>query len=189
MGIFISMIKRLLREALLREANKREKYGCVMVYFDFNQDNWKEFLDKIDEDDLYLPKGEEDDFGKEKNPHATILFGLHTNVSDSEVMDKIKGLKKPKIEVKKISKFENEEFDVIKFDLESKDLNKANEIFKVFPYTNDFPDYHPHMTIAYVKKDKADKYIKILNKLKPLEIKVKSFVYSKADGTKKHHKI
>lgn len=58
------MIKRLLREALLREANKRDEYGCVMVYFTYDKSDWKKLQDVIEEEDLYDPK-DETGFGRE----------------------------------------------------------------------------------------------------------------------------
>ena len=77
MVIFINMetIKKLLREALLKEENRKNKYGCVMVYFDYDQKDWDKLQDIIEEEDLYDPK-EDPSFGREHEPHATILFGL-----------------------------------------------------------------------------------------------------------------
>jgi 2'-5' RNA ligase len=190
MFIFINMklTRFLLREALLKEENKRNKYGCVMVYFDYDQKDWDNVQNVIEEEDLYDPK-DDPSFGKEDNPHATILFGLHTDIEDEKIIEKIKGLKKPKIKIGKISSFKGDEYDVLKFDLESEDLIKANKIFVKFPHTTDFPNYHPHTTIAYVKTGKAEKYIKELNMINTIKFTVSKFVYSKADGTKKHVKI
>lgn len=104
-------------------------------------------------------------------------------------MDKIKTLKKPKIKIDKVSSFENPEFEVLKYDLTSDDLQEANKVFTKFPHTTDFPNYHPHTTIAYVKKGKAKKYIKKLNEITPLKFVTEKFVYSKANGEKKYHII
>jgi 2'-5' RNA ligase len=178
----------LLREALLKEENKRNKYGCVMVYFDYDKKQWDKFQNVIEEEDLYDPK-EDPSFGREDEPHATILFGLHTDIEDEKIIEKIKELKEPKIKIGKISSFENKDYDVLKFDLDSEDLVKANKVFTKFPHTTDFPNYHPHSTIAYVKTGNADKYIKKLNEVETIKFTVSKFVYSKADGTKKHIKI
>lgn len=181
-------IKKLLREALLKEENRKNEYGCVMVYFDYNQKDWDKLQNIINEEDLYDPK-EDPSFGRENNPHATILFGLHSDIEDEKIIEKIKELKEPKINVGEISFFDGKDCDVIKFDLKSDDLVKANKVFTKFPHTTDFPDYHPHTTIAYVKKGKADKYIKKLNGVKPINFSVSKFVYSKTDGSKKYVKI
>ena len=51
------------------------------------------------------------------------------------------------------SLFENPKYDVLKFDVISPLLNKINKkLTKELPYTSDFPDYHAHCTIAYIKK-------------------------------------
>jgi 2'-5' RNA ligase len=34
-----------------------------------------------------------------------------------------------------------------------------NEKLSILPHTTDFPDYNPHITIAYVKKGKGKKYV------------------------------
>lgn len=187
MVIFINMetIKKLLREALLKEENRKNKYGCVMVYFDYDQKDWDKLQDIIEEEDLYDPK-EDPSFGREHEPHATILFGLHNDIEDDEIIEKIKELKEPKIKIGKISHFENKLYDVIKFDLESEDLVAANKVFTKMPHTTDFPNYHPHSTIAYVKPNKFKKYSKELNELEPIKFTVSKFVYSKSDGTKKY---
>jgi hypothetical protein len=51
------------------------------------------------------------------------------------------------------------------------------------PHTTDYPDYHPHSTIAYLKKGKGEKYT---DKLKGAEyiVNPSKIVYSKPDGNK-----
>ena len=68
-------------------------------------------------------------------------------------------------------------------------MHKLNKKFREFPYTNKYPDYHPHCTIAYVKPNMSDKYIKKLNELKGIDMKISKIVYSKSDGTKKSYKL
>lgn len=181
-------IKTRLRAALLEGAHQKSKYGCVMVFLDYDKSEWTEMQDMISDEDLYEPK-DETGFGREDEPHVTILYGLHTDIPDSDIEEEIKKLKSPKIKLGKISSFSNEKFDVLKFDVESEDLHKANKKFIEFPHTNDYPKYHPHCTIAYVKKGMAEKYIEKLNKLKDIEVTADEFVYSKPDGKKKRYKI
>lgn len=185
----MSMIKQLLREALLKEgAHNGNKYGCVMVFFEYDKSLWKEFQNIIDEEDLYEPK-DESGFGKEKEPHVTILYGLHDTIPDKDVEEEIKNIKTPKLKMGKVSSFNNDKFDVLKFDVESDDLHKLNKKFNKFPNTNDYPKYHPHSTIAYVKKGKAKKYIDKLNDFKDIEFESVKIVYSKANGDKKNYKL
>lgn len=181
------MLRKLLREALLREgAHNGNKYGCVMLYLSYDQTKWRNLVNSIDDEDLYEPKGESG-YGREKEPHITILYGLHTTNKDSEIEEVINNLKEPKLKLGKISSFKNDKFEVLKFEIESDDLHKQNKIFTEFPYTSDYPEYHPHCTIAYVKTGTADKYIKKLNKIESISVEADKIVYSKANGTKKNY--
>lgn len=179
-------IKKLLRKALLegKHKNHKKEYGCVMVYLDVNKKDWNSILDLIDDEDLYEP---EDDptYGKENKPHVTILFGLHSDVPDSDIEKEISKIKTPKIEFEGISAFKNELFEVLKFDVKSDDLHKHNKRFREYPHTNNFKNYHPHCTIAYLKPNMSEKYIKKLNEIKDINMKSSHIVYSKVDGTKK----
>jgi 2'-5' RNA ligase len=185
-------IKTKLREALLKEGAHKDKkgnsYGCVMVFLDYDKSEWKKIQDIIDDDDLYEPK-DETGFGREKEPHVTILYGLHDDIEDKDIADEVDKIKTPGIKLGKVSSFENDKFDVLKFDVVSSDLHELNKEFKEFPHTSTFPKYEPHSTIAYVKKGKAKEYIDKLNKAGKIEVKPDKIVYSKANGEKKNYKI
>ena len=147
------------RTALLKEGSHNgNNYSCIMVFLKYEQSEWDIMQDLIDDDDLYEPK-DETGFGKEDHPHVTILFGLHEDISDKDIEDEIKKIKNPKLKLGKVSSFTNENFDVLKFDIESEDLYKYNKNFSKFPNTTEFKNYHPHCTIAYVKSGLAKKYI------------------------------
>lgn len=61
-----------------------------------------------------------------------------------------------------ISLFENEKFDVLKFDVESEDLIEMNRVVSASFACNDSCSiYHPHATIAYLKKGKGEKYVNL----------------------------
>ena len=87
----------------------------------------------------------------------------------------------PEIKLENISIFENKDFDVVKVDVISDGLNSLNKKMTKYPHTTDYPHYHPHMTIAYVKKGMGKKYAE---DLKDFSITPDKFVYSKIDGTK-----
>ncbi len=160
-------IKKKLREALEKKVKEKKgyDYGCVMIFLDVNKKEWKSLQDVIKEEDLYFGKEDEDSssYGREMDPHATILYGIHSDVPDEDVKILIDEIDNPKMVFGKVSSFENEDFDVLKFDIDSKDLTKLNKKFKDLPHTNKFPDYHPHVTTAFVKKGKAKGYIAKLN--------------------------
>ncbi len=186
-------LKKKLREELLKEQKKAKyEYGCAMLYVDINKDKWQELQDIIKEEDLYNDPEQKDMFGREWDCHITVLFGLHLDVPNKDIYEIIEKFEKPDVKFKGISSFSSDKkpFGVIKFDIESEKLTEYNKELKKLPYTSDFPQYHPHCTIAYVKKDKVDEYVK---KLKDFKITDKDFtidkwVYSK-QGDKKSFKI
>jgi 2'-5' RNA ligase len=183
-------IKKELRRVLLEAEKKDHKrdYGCLMVFLDVDKKAWKELQDMISDEDLYTEEGD-DGYGRETEPHVTILYGLHGEIEDKDLEVEIDKIKEPKIEFKSISTFENDKFDVLKFDVKKGDLNKLNKEFTKFPHTNKFPDYHPHATIAYLKKGTAEKYIKQAKDLVSMSMEPEKIVYSKVDGTTKNYKL
>ena len=102
-----------------------------------------------------------DAHGRESYPHITILYGIHSSTAN-EVIKLLENEKPIKITLGKISLFERNEkpYDVIKIDIVSDDLQYLNEkINKGVEVTNTYPEYHPHLTLAYVKKGEGKPYI------------------------------
>eukprot|EP00825_Cyclidium_porcatum_P004804 TRINITY_DN12277_c0_g1_i3.p1 TRINITY_DN12277_c0_g1~~TRINITY_DN12277_c0_g1_i3.p1 ORF type:complete len:307 (-),score=40.68 TRINITY_DN12277_c0_g1_i3:472-1392(-) len=117
---------------------------------------WSKITSIIKSDDLH-EKGIEDE------SHVTVLYGFHDEVTSDEVFALYKEnypLKPLEIKISGISIFENPEFDVVKFDVNSDELAEINKLMRTLPNTQTFPDYHPHITIAYVKKGSGSKYVK-----------------------------
>jgi len=162
-------MKILKIDEFVNESKKKDsfKYEYGVVMLDFKVEDWKkQILSIIDEEDIYDEKG----FGLEDKVHVTVFYGIKPDESTpKDVKEKIKKyLEKIDVnkeyELKKISIFENKDYDVVKFEIkdceELRTLNKFIE--KSFPYNNDYPKYEPHSTIGYVKKGKGKKYIQEL---------------------------
>lgn len=137
---------------------KKYEYGCIMLDLNKTIINFYKYLKNIiAQDDLYI---DGDMYGIEYEPHVTILYGLHCQ--DKNEVKQIKNILKylPKLNVKVtgISLFENE-YDVLKFDIDPEGLKDLNELFKTFNYTSSYPKYEAHMTIAYLKKGCGKKYL------------------------------
>lgn len=108
-------------------------------------------------EDLYL--GPDGSFGRENNPHVTVLCGLHTS-SPLDVAPLIAGFPKVIIQLGLVSIFTtNELYDVLKIDVVSESLKYLNKRLKRLGHTCFFPSYKPHATIAYVKKNSANHLI------------------------------
>ena len=174
-------------EAKKKEEKKKESYdyGCMMIYFNFEE--MKSLHNQIDPDDIYIDE-DDDSYGLEKEPHVTLLYGLHSDeINDEDVMKAVEKKDIEKLVLHNISSFSNEKYDVLKFDVKGEGLKEANKALKKFPYTSDFPRYHPHSTIAYLKPGKAKKYIEMW-KDEEHEVYPRYLVYSKPaekEGEKK----
>jgi 2'-5' RNA ligase len=166
----------------LNEDKGKHSHGCAMLMLKFPLD---EVQSQIDDEDLYLG-GEDDDrsFGKEDDPHVTLLYGLNDDeTSEDEVFDACIDIEYPEVRLHNVSCFKNDKYDVLKFDADCDELHSANKSLSKLPHTSSFPDYHPHATIAYLKSGMGDKYIE---KFKDLEYMAEPTVveYSKAEGDK-----
>jgi hypothetical protein len=75
--------------------------------------------------------------------------------------------------------FENENYDVLKIEVEDKLLNEYFNQLKKLPNHSDYPEYNAHVTIAYLKSGLGKKYVE---KNPDINLKVKSLVYSKPNG-------
>ena len=175
-------MKRIkLFEEFMNEAEKQTyDSNCAMLYFDFPM--MKQIHKEIIPEDIYHAD-KNGGYGLETEPHCTLLYGLKPDVSLEQVREKLEGFDFGECLAHNISLFENEKFDVLKFDVKGDNLHGANKALCELPYSSDYPDYHPHMTVAYLKPGKGNKYLTILNSqehsLKPLHI-----VYSMTDGSK-----
>jgi 2'-5' RNA ligase len=157
--------------------SKNYQWGCVMVEVEIK--NWQEILNKIDDSDLYMP--EDEHHGKQKEPHITILYGIDTSVSDDDIKNIFQNVRKEdfNIQVLDINLFENENYDVLKIEVEDKLLNEYFNQLKKLPNHSDYPEYNAHVTIAYLKSGLGKKYVE---KNPDINLKVKSLVYSKPNG-------
>lgn len=170
---------------LLKEDKGKFDYGCVMLYFDFP--NINKIQDKIIPKDIFTKEGDRS-FGLETEPHITILYGLHEEVTTKQIKDILKGFEFGKVILHNISLFESPEYDVLKFDVRYPTkggafLHKANKALTTLPHTTSFPDYHPHMTIGYLNDGSGKKYVEMFKNLE-FDLEPSYLVYSKPNGTK-----
>jgi 2'-5' RNA ligase len=170
---------KLFEEFVNEKKGDSYSSGCVMLYFDFPQ--MKEIHEQIDSEDLYEEDGDRT-FGLEDEPHCTLLYGLEEGVTLDEVKKILNTQSFSTCTVHNASLFEND-YDVLKFDVKGKGLHECNKALSELPYNNQYPDYHPHMTIGYLKKGTGKKYTKLMEG-KEWTLLPSYAVYSQPDGTK-----
>lgn len=179
------MIKRFDEFLENKKNGSLYDYGCVMIYP--KVENWKEIISTISNDDVYNPS--DPTYGIESSPHITLLYGLHSNVTKEDVenaLNKFKG-KDIDISINGIGKFDDDKFSVVKLNVDSPLLHEINKELKKLPHTNDYPDYNPHMTIAYVKPGSADKYLS--GDYRKKFTNIDKIVYSMTNGKKVQYSL
>ena len=172
---------------LMEGAEKRIEYGCAMLEADVS--TWKEdHLSIVDEKDIY--DNDDNEYGYCDHPHMTLLYGIHPDeVTLDEISEAFEAVKPMNMTIDKISIFETDDkdYDVVKYDVPVTDeLKEYHDMFEEFPNTQDFPEYHPHMTLAYVKKGEGKKYTQ---GVEPFEVTFNEGTYSVPDEEKQHYDL
>lgn len=157
----------------MKHKNTNREYAFLMVDYE-TPSIIKDLQKKIPSRELYTEEDNED-YGLEKQSHVTLVPCLDNDIDIDKLKSYLKPIKEYDIVLTDISKFECEKFDVLKCAVKSKALKDTNkEIVDKFETHSEYKDYNPHMTIAYMKKGMADKYLKkILDKL--ILLKAKNF--------------
>jgi 2'-5' RNA ligase len=165
---------KLKRYKKFMNENKRTTYdyGCVMLSLESPE--LKEISNFINKNDLH-------EYGIENEYHVTLLYGIHQEVSTSKVFNICAQFKYPKLRLHNLSLFKNDGFDVLKLEVDCDILHKVNKELTKLPHTTQYPNYIPHVTIAYLKPGLGDKYLSLNFTecyAKPTEIE-----YSHPDGS------
>jgi 2'-5' RNA ligase len=139
----------------------------------------------IPDKDLYTKDA---DKGREDEIHTTLFYGI---VEDNEkALEKLRsifaGVAPFECRLGIITAFKDKkEYDVLKIDVESSEMVRLHYLIEgEIKNKNDFPTYAAHLTVAYLKKGKADRLIGD-DKFRGVTFKVTEIVFS----TKDHNKI
>ncbi len=126
--------------------------GAVKYYLDFDKEQWIEGVLHL------LP-----DCTIERNPHLTILYGLHHNELDFHKLQAIvanfSGYGELSIKAEEIGVFSNEN-DVLYLSITSPAILELNkELRSTFDHTTTYSQYQPHITLGFVQAGSADNII------------------------------
>lgn len=104
----------------------------------------------IPQADVY---NEEDNKGRETQIHFTVKYGLHTT-SLQVIKEFTKDFKPFDVVLGEISRFTppKEDYDVVKIEVDGKELRELNKAISVLPNSDSHPVYKPHVTIGYINK-------------------------------------
>lgn len=137
------------------------EYGAVMIPFpsDIAKKIRKWGEENIPEDILYTEEGDRT-FGREDYIHTTALYGLTEDSIDS-VKEVVLGVKPFELKLGQVEVFEHRDgYDVIHVKVElTPELLDLRKRLEQLPFKSDFPDYKPHVTIAYVKQGEGKKFV------------------------------
>jgi 2'-5' RNA ligase len=140
-------------------------------------------LDHVTDEHLYQDP-EDPTFGREDEMHCTVLYGIHDKRS-TKVRQILKSFAPFDVKLGKISAFTApEKFDVLKVEVMGKKLHELHDYLKDnLEVTESFPEYKPHVTIAYLKKGKSEDFVGS-NKFSGVSLHVDKVVFSSSIGVK-----
>ncbi|MFA7219107.1 MAG: 2'-5' RNA ligase family protein [Synergistaceae bacterium] len=127
-----------------------------------------QYAKTIPERELFIKKEEKGEvvhgkgwkYGVEDDPHITVLWGIHTK-DVRKVRKILEEQKGGTVKLGQIGMFEKEEYDVLKVNIISSALHRIHYALQEnLEHSSTFPDYHPHVTLAYLKCGNGEKYIK-----------------------------
>ena len=154
-------------------------YEYGILYFETKFKDWDQILSQINPNMLYYDKKNNIN-GYAFEPHLTLLFGLHDTLT-KHIDNFVQHVDPFKIKLNGISSFENDEYDVLKIDVElNNTLKKYREIALTFPHTSKYSTYNPHITICYMQKGTSKLYTTPFDS-KPI-VKIDTMIYRDCDN-------
>ena len=174
-----------LSNMLTENRDKTTTKGCLMAMVPKETSNaiLKFSKQLINDSDLYVENGE---YGRENECHITIRYGFLKDLNELEIRQLIQGQKPFMAELIGLDKFVSApQYDVAMFKVSSPVLKKLNEMSGIYLNESDYPDYNPHLTLAYVQKGK---FPHTKEELK-LKIPINEICYSPIQGGKSYFKL
>ena len=145
------------KKQMINEANDASyDYSCLYVEAPDDIKQKVVALGKqIPDEDIYEIDNPE--YGREEDSHITVKYGFHTP-SAEDVKPFLKGIKGLTANIVDIDVFENDDFDVVILKITSSNMTELHNKLDKLSNSDEYPEYNPHMTIAYVKKGMGQKY-------------------------------
>lgn len=143
-------------EKLVKTAKLSEKYSYASTQVNLPKDISDQVIAWGKES---ISKEELADIGLEDEIHTTVLYGLKSN-DPGDVNRLLRYFRPFEVRLGLITHFETPDYDVLKISVESPTLENMHYFLEEnLDNVNSYPVYHPHVTIAYLKKGMAKKYL------------------------------
>jgi hypothetical protein len=161
---------------IIEEGSAIRSWSCLMLDMSFLSEEMTELHEAICPCDVY---DDEPGHGIELETHGTVIYGIDPSYKPHDVYNAI-NLRPCRFKFKGISLFENEKFDVVKFDILSKDLHDLHQEVKTELDCpgNSYPNYQPHTTIFYAKKGTGKYYTNLETDLIGKSFTSNKFIFS-----------
>src|SRR6266404_2731785 len=164
-------------QKILGNILEKRKYGSVQ--FNLSADDAQRAL--------AIPL-EEEDFakkGRDVAPHVTVLWGFHAEVTAKQINKITKGIGDIEVTIEGLEAFPVGEDGVpLVIRIESEKLRKLHEDLKVLPNSESYPEYKPHVCVAYLDpKADAQKYVDAGSGIEGEMFTLRSLVFSGIDYT------
>lgn len=139
------------------------KLGCVMLDIDHEFPSLPANIEKL----LYFAKNKDhfwiDGYVAGKNPHITLLYGLLHEAESykKHIISVMSGWEIEDVTIKEIgvfpSHYKDDRYHCIVAHIEvTPKLQEGNNRLRLLPHVDTFPEYKPHLTLAYIEEnDKA----------------------------------
>ena len=139
----------------IADSNRDKDWAFLMIRYAMPE-FIKNIQSQLTEDDLYVDENDRiNGFGLETESHVTLFPCLDNDTAVNALIPYLPKVETLPVKLVNISMFENDDYNVLKADVDPESVLKPlnEELLKHFECGSEFKDYHPHMTIAYCKKD------------------------------------
>lgn len=165
---------------ILQDSRETPKYASLMVKYEMPS-FIKRLQEEIPAGDLF--KGDDHGQGLETESHITLFPCLSNDTDLLKLLPTLPKVEELEVELVNVSIFQQQDCDVLKADVKANSsLSRINEALSKDVKSESEFEYHPHMTIAYLKKDSASSINLTRTLEKPVKVIPQGYLYSFYSG-------
>ena len=162
--------------------NRHNEFGCLMAMIEPTRGpHIIKFGRTVIPPQILYTDPNDSSYGYDDEPHITAKYGYSPDLTKVNLATILQGIKPFIVKLSGLTQFQNEKYDVVKFDVEPNEvLTEIRRRCDCYKNEDKYPDYKPHMTLAYVQKGKFPHIKEGLS----LSLPITKFKYSGQDGKK-----